>query len=92
MWWVTADRNVRSAAAAPERHEGQDGHSQATIILMYGPGAGGPDFPKYWATKLGFTGNEPEETEPGQRRGTRRRYDDNENICYEYATSASSNG
>ena len=47
---------VSTAAAA---HQGLDGHSQATLMLMAGPGEDSTEFERYWRAGLGFTGDEP---------------------------------
>ena len=45
-----------STAAAV--HRGIEGHSQATLMLLAGPGQDAATFEKYWRAALGFTGEE----------------------------------
>jgi len=46
------------------RHAGREGHSQATLMLMYGPGARIDEFAPYWSTKLGIEGSESAQVLP----------------------------
>jgi hypothetical protein len=73
-------------------HEGQDGHSQATLILLFGPGAAPASVGPYWTKQLGFTGDEPQ-VELGVRSlKSRQRYDKSENMHHEYTTWGSRHG
>jgi len=65
-------------------HEGQAGHSQATLMLLFGPGADEAGFVGYWARQLGFDGDEREEEIPGRPTGTRRLFDKSRNMHREY--------
>lgn len=80
---------VSTGAAA---HEGQEGHSQATLMLLFGPGANESSFTQYWARHLGFDGKE--ETKPLGVRSleTRRRFDASTNMHSEYTSWPSPHG
>jgi hypothetical protein len=73
-------------------HEGQPGHSQASLMLLFGPGDDGESFVRYWASQLGFSGEEREEAIPGRSAGTRRLFDASRNMHREYATWRSPHG
>jgi len=73
-------------------HKGQEGYSQATLALLFGPGAEGPEFTRYWMNLYGFTGEEPESIAPGQPRRTRKLFDEDRNLRFEYATWKSPKG
>ena len=49
---------VIALSTGAANHEGQDGHSQATLVLLFGPSAEGDSFTKYWTRHLGFEGKE----------------------------------
>jgi hypothetical protein len=53
-----------SLSTAAAMHEGLPGHSQATLMLLAGPGEDPAGFETYWRTALGFTGDEPSKALP----------------------------
>lgn len=80
---------VISTGAA--KHEGVEGHSQSTLMLLYGPGASGPGFSGYWLPLNGFDGTEPLASTESQLRPSRRRFDAENRIRFEiveWATDA----
>jgi hypothetical protein len=74
------------------RHEGQEGHSQATLMLLFGAGADRASFARYWAKQLGFTGDEPEQALDVRSLKSRQRYDKSQNLHHEYTTWSGQNG
>lgn len=73
-------------------HEGQDGHSQATLMLLFGPGSDGDSFTEYWARHLGFNGKEEARSLNVRSLQTRHRLDKSQNMHSEYTSWTSPHG
>lgn len=73
-------------------HEGQDGHSQATLMLLFGPGADYSAFSSYWAKHLGFTGGEAQHELGVRSLKSRQRFDKSQNLRHEYTSWNSEDG
>ena len=73
-------------------HEGQEGHSQATLMLLFGPGDEGDSFTDYWARHLGFEGKEPARPIDVRSLKARHRFDKSTNMHSEYTSWTSPHG
>jgi len=74
------------------RDEGRQGHSQATLMLLFGPGVDRDDFVPYWSRQLGFSGDEPEKQLGARSRKSRERYDSDQKMHFEYTDWSSKRG
>lgn len=81
--------SISTAAAA---HQGLDGHSQATLMLLAGPGVDPAEFEKYWRVGLGFTGDEPLQDLPVSALKSRTRFDAATKLHAEYTTWQTKSG
>lgn len=81
-----------SISTAASTHEGLDGHSQATLMLLAGPGADPAEFETYWRAGLGFAGDEPFQELPVSDLKSRRRFDAAANVHSEYTTWQTKSG
>ncbi len=73
-------------------HEGQEGHSQATLMLLFGPSAEGDSFTKYWTRHLGFEGKETPNPIGVRSLTARHRFDKAQNMHHEYTSWTSPHG
>lgn len=80
---------VSTAAAA---HQDMDGHSQATLMMMAGPGEDSTEFIEYWKKLLGFTGSEPTRELPVGTLVSRAKYDATTSIHSEYTSWQTKSG
>jgi hypothetical protein len=73
-------------------HKGWAGHSQATLMLLFGPGASRSSFVPYWTKQLGFSGDEPAQDLGLRSLESRRRYDESQGMHHEYTAWSSRRG
>ncbi len=73
-------------------HQGVGGHSQATLMLLAGPGENPTAFEAYWTPLIGFAGNEPTRELPVGKLVSRSRYDASTRIHSEYVTLQAKSG
>ena len=68
------------------KHEGLDGHSQATLMLLFGPGIDPAEFEAYWSAGIGFTGGERTESLPVSDLESRVKFDPASKLHSEYTS------
>jgi hypothetical protein len=83
---------VVALSTGAARHVGQEGYSQATVMILFGPGGDEASFTHYWAKQLGFTGDELEESLDVRSLKSHRRYDETRNMRHEYVTWSAPKG
>jgi hypothetical protein len=75
-----------SLSTAASVHQGLQGHSQATLMLLAGPGEDPAAFEAYWRTALGFTGDEPSKPLPIETLASRTKFDAEVGLHSEYTS------
>lgn len=79
-----------STAAAV--HKGVEGHSQATLMLLAGPGQDTATFENYWRTGLGFTGIESTQDLPIHGLKSAVKFDETTSLYSEVTSWQDKNG
>lgn len=83
---------LASISTSAAVHQGLDGHSQATLMLLAGPGVDPAEFEAYWRRGLGFTGDEPLQDLPIDRLKSRAKFDSAAGLRSEYTTWTTEKG
>jgi hypothetical protein len=71
-------------STAPGRHKGQDGHSQATIMFIFSPGAEFDEFKRFWSEQLQITPKSKVKQLPVNDLSSQQRFDKASNMYTEF--------
>jgi len=75
--------SLSTSAAA---HQGLEGHSQATLMLLVGPGQKLSEFEEFYRTALGFTGTETPQALPVGQLTSKTKFDEATKLHSEYTS------